>query len=157
MRTLPRDGAEARAEALLREHLTAAQRREYEATGTISIVRKGRISRIFWKHVILAVVAAVTALALGASGNRVAVGFSPLAAMVAVLPFLSPSFLIACSRLRTWRIDPVSGPRLLVRRKRIHFCVRIDDELPSADRVLAYKNILEANEAYFLQRANGRY
>lgn len=157
MRAPPRDAAEVRAAALLRGHLTAAQAREYEATGTVSIVKRGRIARIFWKHVGLSLAAATAAVALATSGHRVAVGFSPLAAMLAVLPFLSPSFLIACSRRRTWRIDPVSGPRLLIRRKRILFCVRIDDELPSADRVLAYKNILEANEAYFLQRANGRF
>jgi len=157
MRAPPRDASEARAAALLREHLTASQAREYEAMGTVSVVKTGRIAAILRKHALLAGVAAAASLALAASGDRVAMGFSPLAAILAVLPFLSPSFLIACSKLRTWRIDPISGPRLLIRRKRIHFCVRIEDELPSADRVLAYKNILEANEAYFLQRANGRF
>jgi hypothetical protein len=157
LRTLPRDAAEVRAAALLREHLTAAQAREYDVTGTVSIVKRGRIAPIFWRRVLLALLAAAAAVALATSGDRVAVGFSPLAGILIVLPLLSPSFLVACSRRRTWRIDPVSGPRLLVRRKRVSFCVRIDDELPAADRLLAYKNILESNEAYFLKRANGRF
>lgn len=157
MRAPPRDAAEARAAVLLRDHLTPRQAREYDATGTVSVVKTGRIAVIFWRHLLFAALAAAAAVAFAASGDRVAVGFCPLAAVLAVLPLLSPTFLIACARLRTWRIDPVSGPRLQLRRRRIHFCVRIDDELPGADRILAYKNILEANEAYFLRKANGRF
>jgi len=152
-----RDAAEARATALLLSHLTPAQAREYEETGSVSIVKTGRIGPLLRKHLFLAILAATVAAALAASGNRVAAGFTPLPAILALLPLFAPSFLIACSRSRTWRIDPVSGPRLLVRRRRVYFCVRIEQALPSADRILAYKNILEANEAYFLRRANGRF
>jgi hypothetical protein len=152
-----RDAADARAATLLLEHLTPAQAREYEETGNVSIVKTGRITSILRRHLLLALLAGAAAVALALSGNRVAAGFSPLPAMLALVPFFSPSFLIACSRLRTWRIDPISGPRLLIRRRRMYFCVRIDEALPSADRILAYKNILESNEAYFLKTANGRF
>ncbi len=157
MQAVPRDPAEARAEALLLEHLTPAQAREYEETGNVSVVKTGRILSILRKHVLLSLLAAAVAVALAASGNRMAAGFTPLPAILAVLPFFSPAFVIACSGLRTWRIDPASGPRLLIRRRRMYFCVRIDRALPNADRILAYKNILESNEAYFLKTANGRF
>jgi hypothetical protein len=152
-----RDAAEARAAALLLEHLTPAQAREYEETGSVSIVKTGLIGPVLRRHLLLAGLAATAAIALAASGDRVAVGFTPLPAILTLLPLFAPSFLIACSRSRTWRIDAMSGPRLLVGRRRMYFCVRIDQALPSADRILAYKNILEANEAYFLRKANGRF
>jgi hypothetical protein len=151
-----RDAAEARAVALLLQHLTPAQAREYEATGNVSLVKTGRIGPILLKHALLVLLAAAVAVALAISSDPVLTGFSPLPAMLALLPFFSSSFLIACARVRTWRIDPVAGPRLFIGRRRISFCVRIEGSLPSGDRILAYKNILEANEAYFLRRANGR-
>jgi hypothetical protein len=152
-----REAAEARAAALLLQHLTPAQAREYEATGNVTLVKTGRIAPILLKHALLVLLAVAAAIGLATSGDPVVTGFSPLPAILALLPFFSSSFLIACSRVRTWRIDPVSGPRLVIGRRRIYFCVRIDGALPASDRILAYKNILEANETYFLRRANGRW
>jgi hypothetical protein len=146
-----------RSEALLAEHLTPEQRREYEATGTVTVVKHGPIRPILGRYALMVLIAALIAVACTLSGYRAAAALSRVLVVLTVLPFFAPTFLIACSRKRTWRIDPEMGPKLLVRRKRVDFCVRIDAALPSADRILAYKNIIEANEPYFLRKANARF
>jgi hypothetical protein len=152
--------AQARARALLLDHLTAEQRREYEATGSFAVVKRGAVwAWCVWKHLLVqAALLALVALTVSRAGGGAsgAAGVVLAVAMVLV-PRWWRGFRIAFSRQRTWRIDPVAAPCLEIRRRRVDFCVRIDAALPSADQMLAYKNLLELNEPYFLRKANARF
>ena len=144
-----------RADELLAEHLSEEQRQEYGRSGTITVVRRGPIKAMVVR-LLLFVVSAV-----GVGTGFVLKGSPATAVLMAVeilvfLRVLAPPFIIACSWRRTWRIDPDTGPKLLWRRKWLEFCVRIAAELPRPDQILAYKNIIEANEGYFLRKANAR-
>ncbi len=152
----PRQGSSAqeRAEALLLEHLTSEQRREYAERGAITVVKEGVIWRTLLRHVFFLFLLVLPAIRMGSARTLAGV---LVTAAVALFPVWFPGFLVACSRRRTWRIDSSASPKLLVHGKQIDFCVRIDDALPGADRVLAYKNILEANEPHFLRKANARF
>jgi hypothetical protein len=152
----PRHGSptQERAEALLLEHLTPQQRVEYEQRGAITVVKEGVIWKILLRHIFFLLLLVLPAIRIGSA--RALAGVLVTVA-VALFPIWFPGFVVACSRRRTWRIEPSASPKLEVRGKQIDFCVRIDDALPGADRVLAYKNILEANESHFLRKANARF
>jgi hypothetical protein len=145
-----------RARQLLAQHLNERQLQEYERSGTITVVRRGPIKPMLLRLLVLVLLTVGVATAFVVGGSPATAIFMAVEILV-FLPVLAPPFVIACSWRRTWRIDPETGPRLLWRRKWLEFCVRVDADLPRADQVLAYKNILEANEAYFLRRANGRF
>jgi hypothetical protein len=150
---------DARARALLLEHLTPEQRREYEATGSFAVRKRGGVwAWCVWKNLLvqtaLIPLVALTAFRVG-GGAPAAIGVV-LALSAALLPKWGRGLRVALSRRRTWRIDHAGSPSLEIRRKRIDFCVRLDATLPGADQMLAYKNILETNERYFLRKANAR-
>lgn len=141
------DEAHRRAAELLASHLTDAQRREYEREGAVTIERRGPVATLVVRQVCAVALAAIAAAALPLART-------PALLVLVLLPVLTPSFAIACLPRRRWRIDPEQGPQLVWRRVRVGFCVSIDAELPAADRVLAYKNVLQGNEAHFLRKAN---
>ena len=145
--------ADARARALLLDHLTPAERREWEVEGRITVLKRGVVWPLLVRHL---VVAAVLALGLAVPGVRIFSALLLPMLTIGLLPIWLPGFVIACSRRRTWVLSPWASPELRTRRKRFSFCVRLVEELPGPDRVLAWKNLLEANEAYFLRTANVR-
>jgi hypothetical protein len=146
-----------RAEALLLAHLTAEQRLEYETRRTITIVREG----VIWRTVLCYAAAALALALLAVVGRLVpalegativaAVGF--VAALGTFLVWIPP-LAIACTRRRVWVVGAGRRPTLTVGGRRIAFCVFVRSDVPEADRVLAFKNVLEANERYFLRKAN---
>jgi hypothetical protein len=147
---------EARARALLIEHLTPEQRREYEETGTFRVVKNGVVWawcvwRVLLVHAALLALIAVPAYRIG--GASAAAGIL-LASSVVLLPRWVRALRVAFSRRRTWCIEPFAAPALHLRRSRIEFCVHVAGVLPGADRMLAYKNILDSNEPHFLSEAN---
>lgn len=146
--------AQERAEALLLEHLTPEQRREYQEQGVITVVKEGIIWRILLRHLLILLLLILPAIRIGSARSLVGV---MITIVVALFPIWFPGLVVACSRRRIWRLDPTTSPKLQVHGKLIDFCVRVDGPMPGADRVLAYKNILEANEPYFLRKANARF
>lgn len=147
----PADEAQARAERLLAAHLTSRQRAEYASTGRISIVKRGLVWGILLRQ-LLVVLPFAPLLALPASRT---VGLFLLAAVaIALAPFWISRFALASTRRRRWVISGRSAPVLLARGRATRFCVRFTEELPAADRVLAWKNLLELDEARFLRTAN---
>ncbi len=146
-----------RSEALLLAHLSAEQRREYAASGTITVVKQG----VIWRTVlsfgavalILAALAVLGRIVRGLEGATAlaAVGF--IAAIALFLVWIPP-LAIACTGRRVWRLGTCQRPTLVIRSRRIEFCVRVQADLPAADRILACKNVLEGNERYFLRKAN---
>jgi hypothetical protein len=128
-------------------HLDAAQRDDYQRGGVVTVERRGPVLGVLACNGTLSLLAAAAAASLP-------LVLDPALAILVLLPMLAPAFLIACWPRRVWLIDPEHGPQLLGRRVRVDFCVRFDEPLPSADRVLAWKNILETNEAHFLRTAN---
>lgn len=149
--------AGARSEALLLAHLNRGQRREYEASGTITIVKRGVIWRTVLSFVAIAlVVAAVALVGRIVPGLEAALALAATAFIVAIALFLVwiPPLAIACTRRRVWRLGVGRRPALVIRSRRIEFCVRVEGDVPEADRLLACKNVLEGNERYFLRKAN---
>jgi hypothetical protein len=141
------DDAARRAGRLLSAHLDPAQRDEYQRGGVVTIEKRGPVPGVLARNGALSLLAAAAAAYLP-------LGLDPALVTLVVLPLLAPAFLIACWPRRVWRIDPEHGPQLVGRRVRIDFCVRFDEPLPGADRILAFKNILETHEASFLRTAN---
>jgi hypothetical protein len=148
-KALPRepDDAARRAERLLSAHLEPAQLDEYRRGGVVTIERRGPVPGVLARNGALSLLAAAAAASLPLT-------LDPALVILVLLPLLAPAFLVACWRRRVWRIDPERGPQLLGRHVRVDFCVRFDEPLPGADRILAFKNILEASEAHFLRTAN---
>lgn len=155
----PGRGGEARerSEALLLAHLNAEQRREYEYSRTVTVVKEG----VLWRTVLSYASVLVLVLALAFVGRivpRLEVAFV-LAAFVFVTAIASflvwiPSLAVACARRRTWILGAGRRPILVVGARRIAFCVRVLGDVPEADRLLACKNVLEGDERYFLRKAN---
>jgi hypothetical protein len=145
-----------RAGVLLAEHLNEEQRQEYERSGTITVVRRGPIKAMLVRLVLFVILAAGVGAGFALQGSPATTVFMAVEILV-FLPVLAPPFVIASTWRRTWKIDPDTGPELLWRRKRVEFCVRIAAELPRPDQILAYKNIIEANEGYFLRKANLKF
>ncbi len=149
------EGSSRRAEVLLFEHLDPAQRSAYRSTKNVRVVKDGVIWNVVLRYAILALLP-VAGFAVPGSG-----AWAALSVLVVLLAFLSiqaPSLRIACCRHRVWEITGQDAPRLYLggRARPIRFCVQLDADLPPADRMLAYKNILEVNESYFLRKANAR-
>jgi len=148
---------DARSEALLLAHLSDAQRRQYLTHGTFTIVKQGVIRRTLARYAASTVVIAALAVAgktvphLEAAVVAAAIGF-----IIAISSFLVwlPPLAIACTRRRVWILGADRRPMLVVHGRRIPFCVRVQGDVPEADRVLAFKNAIEGNERYFLRRAN---
>jgi hypothetical protein len=148
LRLVPRTGRpRRRAARLLSAHLDAAQLDEYRRGGVVTVERRGPVASVLARNGALALLAAAAAASLP-------LALGPALVILVALPLLAPAFLIACWPRRVWRIDPERGPQLVGRRVRVDFCVRFDEPLPSADRILAFKNLLEAAEAHFLRTAN---
>ncbi len=143
--------ADARAERLLAAHLTPSQRAELAATGHVSIVKRGLVWGILLRQ-LLVVLPFVPLIAVPAS--RTAGLLLLLAVLVAVAPFWASRFLLASTRRRVWLVSGRSAPVLRNRAGEIRFCVRFTEEMPPADRVLAWKNLLELSETRFLRTAN---
>ncbi len=141
------DPADERAEALLTRHLTEEQREEYARDGVVTVVTRGWLVGVVLRQAALAALAMTAAVLLP-------LALAPALVLLVMLPILTPSFLIGCLRRRVWRIDPDRGPRLVMRRFQVEFCVGFLDMLPAADRILAFKNVLQANEGLFLRKAN---
>jgi len=151
--------ADARARALLLGHLTPEQRRAYDATGCFSVAKRGSVwAWCIWKNLFVqgALLALVAITALRAGGGAPGAIGIVLALSAGLFPKWVRGLRVALSRRRTWRIDHAGAPWLDVRRRRVDFCVRLEAALPAADQMLAYKNILETNERYFLRKANAR-
>jgi hypothetical protein len=149
-------GAE-RAEALLLAHLTPGQRDEYQTRRTITVVREG----ILWRTVAwyAAALVALTALALvgrivpALEGATIVAAIGFVAALGTFLVWIPP-LAIAFTRRRVWVLGAGRRPTLAIGGRRIAFCVFVRADVPEADRVLAFKNVLEGNERYFLRKAN---
>jgi hypothetical protein len=152
-----RGPAAERAEALLLAHLSPAQRLEYRAHRTITVVKEG----VLWRTVSWYAAAALAIVVLGLVGRIVpALGAATVVAAVGFVTALGtflvwiPPLAIACTRRRVWTIGAGRRPTLELHGRRIPFCVFVKADLPEADRVLALKNVLEGDERYFLRRAN---
>jgi len=144
---------EARANELLATHLTPGQRAEFAAMGRITVVKRGLVWSILLRQA--AVLLPVAAL-LAVRGWRMA-GFLLLVTLVITLaPFWLPRFAVASTRRREWILCARTSPVLLAHGRRIRFCVAFREYLPAADRVLAWKNLVELSEAHFLRTANVR-
>ncbi len=150
-----REEGDRRAGELLDAHLDEEQRREWLRTRSVTVVKRGPVRGLALRHGVLFFLAVAAATAFIALGHPEAAVLLVVVGLV-FLPVLLPPALIAFSWRRKWKIDPDHGPRLLGRRGALEFCVRIEGDLPPADRVLAYKNILESNERHFLETANAR-
>ncbi len=149
--------AEERSEALLLLHLSEAQRGEYAAERTVTVVKEGVIGRtLAWYGGTAALIGALALVGRTVPHLEVAAIAAAMAFVVAIASFLIwiPPLAIACSRRRVWILGLGRRPTLIVRGRRIAFCVRVEGEVPDADRVLALKNVLEGDERYFLRRAN---
>jgi len=143
---------ETRAEELLASHLTSSQRAEYAAIGRITVVKRGFVWSILLRQV--AVLLPLAAL-LATGGWRTAILLVALF-VVTLAPFWLPRFAMASARRREWIISARTNPVLLARGRKIRFCVGFREALPDADRVLAWKNLVELSEGYFLRKANVR-
>jgi hypothetical protein len=144
---------DARAESLLAANLTPRQRAEYAATGRITIVKDG----VVWGVVLPQAAKVLPILALFAvPGWRVAACLLLVTFVATLAPFWLPRFTVATSRRRRWIVSARSSPVVLARGRSIRFCVAFKEYLPDADRVLAWKNLLEVSEAHFLRTANVR-
>ncbi len=103
----------------------------------------------------LAKVLPLAALAL-VPGWRTAGLVLTLTVVITFMPFWLPRFSLACARRREWMISPRTSPVVLARGRRVRFCVAFREYLPAADRVLAWKHVLEHSEGHFLRTANVR-
>jgi len=148
---------EERSEALLLAHLSAEQRREYAASGRVTVVKEGLI----WRAVLSFIAGALVLAALALAG-RIFPGFEGATALAA-LGFVTaialflvwvPPLAVACTRRRVWVLQRGRRPAVVIGSRRIEFCVNVRGEVPEADRILACKNVLEADERYFLRKAN---
>ncbi|HET7827096.1 MAG TPA: hypothetical protein VFK90_17300 [Anaeromyxobacter sp.] len=148
---IPAIEAHARAERLLHAHLTAAQREEYTATGQISIVKYGVVWAILLRQ--LAVVLPIVPLLAVPMWRTLGVVLLAIV-VVALAPFWVSRFSLAITRRREWVISGRSAPVLRARGRAVRFCVRFTEDLPAADRVLAWKNLIELSEPTFLKTAN---
>lgn len=147
------EAAEARAEELLAAHLSPRQRAEWLASGRITVVKRGPVWGVLVRD--LAKVAPVLAL-LAVPGWRTA-GLVIVATVVVIfMPLWLPRVALASARRREWVISPRTSPVVRARGRTIRFCVSFREYLPAADRVLAWKQLVEHSEAHLLRTANVR-
>lgn len=152
-----RRAAEERAEALLLAHLTAEQRSEYGRLGTVTVVKRGLVWRTILTYAAFAVgVVALAVIGTTVPGLELAAVVASVAVVTTIVTFLFwlPPLAIACTRRRVWRLSADRKPALVLGSRRIEFCVRVAEDVPRADRLLAFKNAIEGNERYFLRKAN---
>jgi hypothetical protein len=149
--------AEERSEALLVSHLTSAQEREYRASRTFTVVKEGVVWRTVLGYcaipVVLTVLAVVGATVPRLEAATIAAGIGFVFVIASFLLWIPP-LMVACTRRRIWILGLGRKPALVFGSRRIAFCVRVEADVPEADRVLAFKNVLEGNERYFLRKAN---
>jgi hypothetical protein len=147
------EAAEVRAEELLAAHLSPRQRAEWLATGRITIVKRGLVWGILLRD--LAKVIPVLAL-LAVPGWRTA-GLVIIATVVVIfMPLWLPRVALASARRREWIVSPRTSPVVRARGRTVRFCVSFREYLPAADRVLAWKHLVEHSEGHFLRTANVR-
>ncbi len=144
-------GAEARAEALLAAHLTPRQRAEYAATGRITVVKHGLVWGILLRD--LAKVLPLVAL-LAIPGRRMATFLLLVTFVVTFMPLWLPRVAVASARRREWVVSARATPFVRARGRKIRFCVTFREYLPAADRVLAWKHLVELSEGHLLRKAN---
>jgi hypothetical protein len=145
--------AEARAEALLREHLPPQARAEWLATGQLTVEKRGLV----WGVLIRELAKALPLLALVAiPGWRAPAIVVAATVLVTFMPLWLPRVALACTRRRQWIISAHGSPVLRARGRTIRFCVAFREWLPGSDRVLAWKNVVEHSEAHLLATANIR-
>lgn len=149
----PDAAADQRAEELLAAHLTPAERAEYAATGRVTVVKRGLV----WPIVLREVSKLLPLVALLAiPGWRMAAFLLLATVLVTFMPLWLPRFAIASARRREWVLSGRTSPVVSARGRRVRFCVAFREYLPPADRLLAWKNLVELSEAHFLRKANVR-
>jgi hypothetical protein len=148
---IPAIEAHVRAERLLAAHLTPRQRAEYAGTGQLSIVKHGVVWGILLRQ--LAVLLPFVPLLAVAMWRTLGLVLLAIV-VVALAPFWVSRFALAATRRRVWVISGRSAPLLRSRGRDVRFCVRFTEDLPAADRVLAWKNLIEHCEPQFLKTAN---
>ncbi len=147
------EAAEARAEELLGAHLSPRQRAEWVASGRITIVKRGLVWGVLVRD--LAKVVPILAL-LAIPGWRTA-GLVIVATVVVIfMPLWLPRVALASARRREWVVSPRTSPVVRARGRTVRFCVSFREYLPAADRVLAWKHLVEHSEAHLLRTANVR-
>jgi hypothetical protein len=145
--------AEVRAEELLGTHLTLRERTEYLATGRITIVKHGPVWGVLLRD--LAKVLPILALVV-LPGWRTAGLVVAATVVVIFMPLWLPRVALASASRREWVLSPRTSPVVRVRGRTVRFCVSFREYLPAADRVLAWKHLVEHSEAHFLRTANVR-
>jgi hypothetical protein len=149
----PAERARARAEELLAAHLTPAQRAEWAERARITIVKRGVIWSILLRDLAMALpLAGLLAMA----GWRLEAFLLAAVIAVALSPFWLRRFVVASARRREWVISARASPIVRVRGRTTRFCAVFRENLPAADRVLAWKQVLELSEGHFLRKANVR-
>ncbi len=76
--------------------------------------------------------------------------------VVIFMPLWLPRIALASASRRVWIVSARTSPVVRVRGRTIRFCVSFREYLPAADRVLAWKHLVEHSEAHFLRTANVR-
>lgn len=147
------EAAEVRAEELLGAHLTPRQRAEYVATGRITIVKQGLVWGVLLRD--LAKVLPILAL-VAVPGWRTAGLVVAATVVVIFMPLWLPRVALASAGRREWILTPRTSPVVRIRGRTIRFCVSFREYLPAADRVLAWKHLVEHSESHFLRTANVR-
>jgi hypothetical protein len=147
------EAAEVRAEELLEAHLTLRERAEYTSTGRITLVKRGLVWGVLLRD--LAKVIPILAL-MAVPGWRTAGLVVAATVVVIFMPLWLPRIALASASRREWVISARTSPVVRVRGRTIRFCVSFREYLPAADRVLAWKHLVEHSESHFLRTANVR-
>lgn len=150
---VPAEVAEARAEGLLMAHLTPAQRAEYAALGRITVVKTGLLWTLLLRDAVKVLPLVVL---LVFPGWRMVAALLLATLVIAAMPLWLPRFVLASARRREWIVSARSTPVVRARGRETRFCAMFREHLPAADRVLAWKNVLELSERHFLRTANIR-
>jgi len=147
------EAAEVRAEELLEGHLTPRERAEYLSTGRVTLVKHGLVWGVLLRD--LAKVIPILAL-MAVPGWRTAGLVVAATVVVIFMPLWLPRIALASASRREWVISARTSPVVRVRGRTIRFCVSFREYLPAADRVLAWKHLVEHSESHFLRTANVR-
>jgi len=147
------EAAEVRAEELLEAHLTPRERAEYISTGRVTLVKHGLVWGVLLRD--LAKVIPILAL-MAVPGWRTAGLVVAATVVVIFMPLWLPRIALASASRREWVISARTSPVVRVRGRTIRFCVSFREYLPAADRVLAWKHLVEHSESHFLRTANVR-
>jgi hypothetical protein len=147
------EAAEARAAELLEANLSPRQQAEWTATGRITVVKRGVVWGVLLRDA--AKVLPLLALAL-VPGWRTAGLVVALTVVVIFMPLWLPRVALASARRREWIVTARTSPVVRARGRTIRFCVSFREYLPAADRVLAWKHLVDHSEAHFLRTANVR-